>query len=79
MQLEGRCDCGALRYEVSGDPVLKGQCHCRECQYVSGGGANFIFGVRDRGFDYKTGQPASYSRSDVESPVNSARTAGRTS
>ena len=69
MQLKGRCYCGELRYEVEGDPVIKGQCHCRECQYVSGGGPNFIFGFREKGFAYTTGQPASFSRSDLDSPV----------
>jgi hypothetical protein len=69
MQLEGRCYCGELRYEVTGDPVIKGQCHCRECQYVSGGGPNLIFGFPDSGFEYTTGQPASFSRSDLDSPI----------
>lgn len=69
MQLEGRCYCGELRYAVAGDPVIKGQCHCRECQYVSGGGPNFIFGFREKGFEYTTGEPASFSRSDLDSAV----------
>jgi hypothetical protein len=29
--------CGVVRYEGTGDPVFMGACHCRECQYVSGG------------------------------------------
>ena len=40
MKLEGGCYCKALRYEVDGDPVMKGLCHCRECQYISGGSVN---------------------------------------
>jgi hypothetical protein len=31
MSLTGGCYCGALRYEVTGDPMFQGQCHCREC------------------------------------------------
>ena len=69
MELKGRCYCGELRYEVTGDPVIKGQCHCRECQYVSGGGPNFIFGFREKGFAYTAGEPSSFSRSDLDSPV----------
>ena len=38
MAITGRCYCGAVRYEADGPPAFKGQCHCRECQYISGGG-----------------------------------------
>ncbi len=31
MEVEGGCYCGAVRYKASGEPLFKGQCHCREC------------------------------------------------
>ena len=30
------CHCGAVRYEVSADPVDAKICHCRECQKLHG-------------------------------------------
>jgi len=27
-QLEGGCQCGAVRYRVSGEPVMAALCHC---------------------------------------------------
>ena len=33
----GGCACGAIRYECTAEPVYMGNCHCRECQWVSGG------------------------------------------
>lgn len=33
----GGCACGAVRYEVEGDPIAQVACHCRACQYASGG------------------------------------------
>lgn len=33
----GGCLCGAIRYEVAVEPLVAIRCHCRDCQYVSGG------------------------------------------
>ena len=69
MSLEGGCYCGALRYEVSGDPMFKGQCHCRECQYISGGGANMMMGIPLANFQYTKGSPQEFKRKDLDNPV----------
>ena len=34
--LEGRCDCGAVRYRVETAPMFVHCCHCRWCQRESG-------------------------------------------
>lgn len=31
-RLQGGCQCGAIRYELSGEPVLAALCHCTMCR-----------------------------------------------
>ena len=40
MKLKGRCYCGEIKYEINGDIQASFQCHCRECQYITGGHPN---------------------------------------
>ncbi|MCR6477261.1 GFA family protein [Variovorax sp. ZS18.2.2] len=34
----GGCACGAIRFEISGEPVFQNDCQCRDCQRKSGTG-----------------------------------------
>lgn len=34
----GRCLCGGCAYEIDGDPVIVANCHCLDCQRLSGAG-----------------------------------------
>jgi hypothetical protein len=38
--LTGRCNCGAVRYEVQGPLVYASYCHCQRCQRRSGAAAS---------------------------------------
>jgi len=69
MSLEGGCYCGALRYSAEGNPLFKGQCHCRECQYISGGHPNPVMGMPAASFTYTKGSPKPFTRSDLSNPV----------
>src|ERR1051325_5938312 len=69
MEAQGRCYCGAVRYKTSGDPILQVQCHCRECQYVSGGSPNVTMGRPEAGFSYTQGKPQQGRSQDLPNPV----------
>jgi len=69
MKIEGGCYCGAVRYQAEGDPILKGQCHCRECQYLTGGSPNVVMAMPEAGFGFTKGSPKAFKRSDLDNPV----------
>ena len=69
MEIEGGCYCGAVRYKATGDPGMKVQCHCRECQYITGGSPNVVMGMPEDGFAYTQGAAKAFQRKDLENPV----------
>ena len=69
MPIEGGCYCKAVRYEASGEPLARVQCHCRECQYITGGGPNMFIAMPEDGFRYVKGEARAFSRTDLERPA----------
>ncbi|GIW42254.1 MAG: hypothetical protein KatS3mg076_2831 [Candidatus Binatia bacterium] len=69
MEIEGGCYCKAVRYKIQGEPMFRAQCHCRECQYISGGAPNIVLGVPEDAFAYVKGSAKAFRRSDLERPV----------
>ena len=69
MKFEGGCYCKTVRYVVEGEPLMKAQCHCRECQYITGGSANVFLAMPIDGFRYTQGAPSAFTRSDIAKPV----------
>jgi len=67
--LEGGCYCGAVRYRAEGKPQLAAQCHCRECQYITGGSPNMFMLMPPEGFHYTKGAPKQFTRKDIDNAV----------
>jgi hypothetical protein len=70
MKVEGGCYCGAVRYEAEGEPLIKAECFCRECQYITGGNSVHIMAMPIEGFKLTKGETKAYARADLDSPVS---------
>ena len=69
MKISGGCYCGSLRYDSVGDIEASIQCHCRECQYITGGNPNVIMIMPLNGFEFVKGVPKTFKRKDIENAV----------
>ena len=69
MKISGGCYCGAIKYESLGDIQASIQCHCRECQYITGGNPNVIMIMPLNGFEFVKGVPKTFKRKDIENAV----------
>jgi hypothetical protein len=38
MAYTGGCACGAIRFEIAGEPLFQNDCQCHDCQHMSGTG-----------------------------------------
>lgn len=61
---DGGCECGALRYRVTGEAYDTGYCHCRICQRTSGAPLQAFARVRADQFAYTKGTPQVYLSSE---------------
>ena len=57
MAIKGGCYCGALRYEAEAEITVKVACCCRDCQYITGGGPNYVAGIAEDSVRYVEGEP----------------------
>lgn len=59
----GGCLCGAVRYEVHGQPNWSAHCHCRSCQKAVGAAFTTWVGVETENFRITEGQIAVHNSS----------------
>jgi len=56
----GGCLCGAIRYELTAEPIFQVACHCRACQYVSGGSPTLAMIAPKAALRITQGEPRTY-------------------
>lgn len=57
MKLTGGCHCGAIRYEVDGDPAHVAICHCSDCRKAAGAPMVAWAAFREDDFKLTQGEP----------------------
>ncbi|MFD1766976.1 GFA family protein [Sphingorhabdus buctiana] len=63
MTYQGGCQCGAVRYEVSGEPQHVALCHCNDCRKSSGAPMVAWAAVTDAQFKLVQGEPVTFNSS----------------
>ncbi len=66
---EGGCYCGEVRYRAQGEPMMKAECFCRECQYITGGASVLVMAVPTDGFAITKGSTKRFTRNDIPNAV----------
>ena len=61
LPLSGGCNCGAVRYEITGAPLTLYTCHCTTCQTQTGSAFAMSLRVRPGDLRIIKGEPRSYS------------------
>ena len=69
----GGCLCGAVRYELTAEPIAQVACHCRACQRASGGSPTLGMVVPKAALKITQGEPRFYwSAGDTGAKVGRA-------
>lgn len=66
--VEGGCLCGAVRYQLTAGPLAVYNCHCKDCQRLSGAASSMSMPVRRDDFRHLSGATAGYDK-----PADSGR------
>jgi hypothetical protein len=63
--MSGGCQCGAVRFRVSGEIGESSICHCRMCQKASGAHALALVNVLDAHVEWARGEPSWFKSSNA--------------
>ena len=57
----GQCLCGDIKYEIEGEPLMAGVCHCKNCQRQAGSAFSTLWGVSAAAVTLTAQQPKCYA------------------
>jgi hypothetical protein len=59
---EGGCQCGEIRYRLTGEPVWLAVCHCNDCKMQSGGAFGMSLRMHEVDVKLISGEPKCWTR-----------------
>ena len=60
---QGGCQCGAVRFETTGEPIFVGNCHCQSCRKAIGAAFATWVGFNDPQVRWLKEEPAFHASS----------------
>lgn len=72
LPLTGGCQCGAVRYEISVEPMTVYACHCRDCQRQTGASFALSMVVARDAIRVTGGRPAQWLRPGAQTASGTA-------
>ena len=63
----GQCLCGEIKYEIEGEPLAAGVCHCKNCQRQTGTAFSTLWGVPRASLKFTAGEPKLYRDGNTDS------------
>jgi hypothetical protein len=60
--VEGGCQCGAVRYRISGTPLAVYNCHCRDCQRSSGATHSMSMPIKRELVEHLSGELTAFDK-----------------
>lgn len=66
-QHTGQCLCGEISYQITGDPVAAGVCHCKNCQRQGGSAFSTLWGIARTAIQFAGATPKCYVDGDTAS------------
>lgn len=74
----GRCNCGKVRYEFSGEPTDASFCHCSICRRLTGSAFGAWYEAPGEGFNLQGGEHLSAYRATERLEIRFCRVCGAT-
>lgn len=66
LPIQGGCQCGALRYQLTEPPLMIYACHCTNCQRIAGSAFGLVANIKEGSLEFTSGEAATVTwRSDA--------------
>lgn len=60
---QGGCQCGAIRFETTGEPKFISNCHCQSCRKATGAAYSTWVGFSEENIRWTCGKPSFFASS----------------